>query len=133
MKARGLSFAQVLNLRKDIQQQLEQLQQDVQAEQYDQRHGLRLVDSSEVRDRSEEAATNVANFASLTHISYLQQEIRDCELALQRIETGDYGICGVCNDDVELNRLTAYPMATLCLACQYKEEQRRTGRYVAAF
>ncbi|MEH6579099.1 MAG: TraR/DksA family transcriptional regulator [Amphritea sp.] len=133
MKTNGLSLAQILSLKKDIQQQLEQLRHDMQTEQEDQRVALTLVDSSEVCDRSEAAASTISNFASLTHISHLSQEIRECEHTLKRIDEGDYGFCEGCGDEVELNRLMAYPTATFCVACQFKEEQGRSANKVASF
>ena len=125
MKTSGLSLTQILSLKKDIQQQLEQLRHDMQTEQEDQRVALTLVDSSEMRDRGEASASTISNFASLSHINHLNQEIRECEHASKRIDEGDYGFCENCGDEVELNRLMAYPTATSCVACQFKAEQGR--------
>ncbi|WP_432473999.1 TraR/DksA family transcriptional regulator [Amphritea sp. HPY] len=132
MKTRCLSITQVLHLKKDIQQQLEQLRQDLAAEQAAQRAELTLVDGSEFRDRAEAAVSAAANIANITHISQLGDEIRECEHALSRIASGEYGACEQCADEIELNRLTANPVATLCMSCQSKQEYvRNTGRAAA--
>lgn len=39
------------------------------------------------------------------------------EGALRRIETGDYGICFVCSDDIDTDRLAIDPTATRCIDC----------------
>lgn len=132
MKTRCLSIAQVLHLKKDIQLQLEQLRQDLAVEQAEQRAELTLVGSSEFRDRAEAAITATNNCVNLSHISHLGEEIRKCEYALSRIADGEYGGCDGCGDEIELNRLTANPVATLCISCQSKEEYARaSGRAVS--
>lgn len=48
------------------------------------------------------------------------------DLAIDRIEQGEFGECVVCGDDIELNRLRARPVTTMCIAC--KEDQERRER-----
>ena len=38
--------------------------------------------------------------------------------ALERIETGDYGYCTVCDEDIALKRLENDPSAPNCIDCQ---------------
>jgi len=55
-------------------------------------------------------------------LQYLQNSLRDelssCEAALQRIEQGTFGLCEVCSEPIELNRLKADPLTRRCLECQ---------------
>ncbi len=44
-------------------------------------------------------------------------EIRQCEEAIKRIDTGHFGRCKVCSEAIELNRLKAEPTVTTCLSC----------------
>jgi len=132
MKTRCLSIKQVLQLKREIQLQLDQLQQDLQSEQADQRAELTLVDSSEFRDRGEASSSSVTNLTNLTLIAHINSEIRECEHALKRIDEGDYGACENCDQEIELNRLMANPTAALCISCQSKEEVARgAGRAVS--
>ena len=60
-------------------------------------------------------------------ISYRQNDMRKnlmaearqsliyVENALSRIESGNYGECEVCGEDIEAQRLEALPYATLCM------------------
>jgi len=50
----------------------------------------------------------------------LLDELSSCEAALQRIEQGTFGLCEVCAEPIELNRLKADPLTTRCLECQNK-------------
>lgn len=44
--------------------------------------------------------------------------IRQVADALDRITTGEYGICLECEEPISAKRLTALPWAALCLSCQ---------------
>lgn len=133
MKPNCLSVAQVLTLKKSLLVLHEQLREDLQNEQVDQQEALSQHGIHEVRDRGEEAGDSVATLCSATHITQLINEIRECEHALKRIDEGDYGYCESCGEEIELNRLTANPVATLCITCQSREEIARTGGQAAAF
>jgi DnaK suppressor protein len=42
--------------------------------------------------------------------------------ALVRIDGRRYGVCAVCEEEMNMKRLEAVPWARLCLACQEKQE-----------
>ncbi|WP_028583269.1 RNA polymerase-binding protein DksA [Desulfogranum mediterraneum] len=44
--------------------------------------------------------------------------------AIARIDEGTYGICAGCGEDIALKRLQARPVATFCIECKTKQEQR---------
>lgn len=52
------------------------------------------------------------------------RELHDIELALQRMETGHYGICSECKKAIAPKRLEALPAAIRCLSCQEAREVR---------
>jgi DnaK suppressor protein len=43
--------------------------------------------------------------------------------AIQRIDSGTYGICSSCGGDISEKRLTARPVTTLCIDCKTKQER----------
>jgi sigma-B regulation protein RsbU (phosphoserine phosphatase) len=45
--------------------------------------------------------------------------------ALARIDSGSYGLCDLCHDPVEPERLLADPLARVCLDCLSPDERRR--------
>ena len=49
--------------------------------------------------------------------------------ALAKIETGEYGACISCGEDIGIKRLRARPVAELCIDCKSEQEkaERRTG------
>jgi DnaK suppressor protein len=44
--------------------------------------------------------------------------------ALDRVRSGDYGVCEVCGEPIAPARLRAIPEVTTCVACQDAEERR---------
>jgi DnaK suppressor protein len=51
------------------------------------------------------------------------QEVNDLNAALDRIQTGVYGGCIDCGDDIAYERLSAYPTAKRCIKCQRLHEK----------
>jgi phosphoserine phosphatase RsbU/P len=66
-----------------------------------------------------EPATTTAPFVEL---------LEEVDSAVQRMDAGTYGICEVCHDTVERERLIADPLVRLCLDHLSSEEQRALER-----
>lgn len=58
----------------------------------------------------------VRQFDRETHL------VHDIQLALDKIETGSYGICELCEEPVPQRRLDAIPWARFCVPCQADAE-----------
>jgi RNA polymerase-binding protein DksA len=50
------------------------------------------------------------------------QVLADIDSALKRIEDGTYGTCVSCGQEIPLQRLEAYPAASLCIDCKRRAE-----------
>jgi RNA polymerase-binding protein DksA len=53
-----------------------------------------------------------------------EQVLAEIDSALERIEDGTYGKCGVCGKEIGVERLEAYPWASLCIDDARKAEGR---------
>ena len=67
-----------------------------------------------------------------TYVS-LENEIRtlaEVELSLRRLETGQYGLCGSCGEEIASARLDALPWTRVCVACAGGglDQNLRSGR-----
>lgn len=51
------------------------------------------------------------------------QQVRDITSALERLESATYGICIACGGEIDFDRLSAYPTAKRCIACQRYHEK----------
>jgi DnaK suppressor protein len=49
--------------------------------------------------------------------------LRDVQFALKTIDTGEYGICLECGQDIPARRLDAIPWARYCVSCQQLRER----------
>ena len=71
-------------------------------------------------DLSQEDRERAMNLKLLGRHSFL---IKKIDGALLRIKNGSFGICDECDNQIEMNRLLARPVATQCITC--KEEGER--------
>ena len=54
--------------------------------------------------------------------------IRKMQEAIQRIDSGTFGICDRCGGPISEKRLIARPVTTLCIECKTKEEKLEKQR-----
>ncbi len=52
------------------------------------------------------------------------ERVTQVERALERVEEGGYGWCERCGNAIPVERLAAFPSATLCVSCKQLEERR---------
>lgn len=63
-----------------------------------------------------------------TETANLLQLLEQVDKALERVDTGSYGICEMCKGEVEPQRLLADPLARVCLDCLKPSEARALER-----
>jgi RNA polymerase-binding protein DksA len=51
-----------------------------------------------------------------------EQVLADIDSALRRIDDGTYGTCVNCGQEIPVQRLEAYPAASLCIDCKRSAE-----------
>ncbi len=82
-----------------------------------------------------EASGDIGDLASSSIMEALKRSLQDTEFeeynrviqALQKIDDGSYGICIDCEQPIPERRLSYYPNATRCLACQEAFEDSAAG------
>ena len=83
----------------------------------------RLTDSA----GDDQADTGTKTFEREQEISLansILERINQVERALERLDDGTYGWCERCGNAIPVERLTAFPSATLCVTCKQLEERR---------
>jgi DnaK suppressor protein len=55
------------------------------------------------------------------------RELTNIEVALERMRSGNYGVCEVCGGKIPLARLTALPYVANCIECQRATESSGGG------
>ncbi len=51
------------------------------------------------------------------------QELKEIELALDKISKGNYGICEMCEEPIGIDRLKVKPFAKFCISCREINEK----------
>ena len=83
----------------------------------------RLTDSA----GDDQADTGTKTFEREQEISLannLLERINQVERAIDRLGEGNYGWCERCGNAIPVERLAAFPSATLCVTCKQLEERR---------
>jgi RNA polymerase-binding protein DksA len=83
----------------------------------------RLTDSA----GDDQADTGTKTFEREQEISLansILERITQVERALERLDEGTYGWCERCGSAIPVERLAAFPSATLCVTCKQLEERR---------
>lgn len=83
----------------------------------------RLTDSA----GDDQADTGTKTFEREQEISLakgIMDRIGQVERALERLSEGSYGWCERCGNPIPVERLAAFPSATLCVTCKQLEERR---------
>jgi sigma-B regulation protein RsbU (phosphoserine phosphatase) len=72
-------------------------------------------------DRSQRLQTAIGEFKETTQLIRLLEEV---DSALERMDKGSYGLCDVCQGQIEEERLMADPLSRNCLGCLTPDQQR---------
>lgn len=79
----------------------------------------------------DQARAEYDTFVSLRIGSLAYRQLRMVNAALERLETGDYGSCLACGEEIAARRLAAVPWASCCLECQERAGSMEIARAAA--
>lgn len=57
-----------------------------------------------------------------------QKLLKKIDEAIERIHSGQFGICESCGGEISFQRLKARPVTTLCIACKTRQEEEEKIR-----
>ncbi len=57
-----------------------------------------------------------------------QRLLKKIESAIDKIDNGTFGICEVCGEEIDLKRLDARPVTTMCIFCKTEQEEEEKLR-----
>jgi RNA polymerase-binding transcription factor DksA len=90
---------------------------------------LRLeLESSEVDPSVDEADPDVVEREkTVALLGALESRLEEIEHALEQAKSGAYGVCEVCGEPIDPERLKIMPEATMCVRCKTSVEKRRSA------
>ncbi|WP_250030485.1 TraR/DksA family transcriptional regulator [Paractinoplanes maris] len=83
----------------------------------------RLADSAG-DDQADTGTKTLEREQEITLANNLLERITQVERAIDRLSEGNYGWCERCGNAIPVERLAAFPSATLCVHCKQLEERR---------
>ena len=83
----------------------------------------RLTDSAG-DDQADTGTKTFEREQEITLANSILERITQVERALERLDEGGYGWCEKCGNPIPVERLAAFPSATLCVSCKQLEERR---------
>ncbi len=86
----------------------------------------RIIDGGE--DSVDAASDVYEREKTLAIIQTLEKKLASIEHALATAEKGGYGICEICGEKIDPDRLAIVPHATTCIKCQQKLERASRRR-----
>lgn len=57
-----------------------------------------------------------------------QKLLKKIEAAIEKIDSGTFGICEVCGQEIDIKRLEARPVTTMCIECKTEQEEEEKLR-----
>ena len=119
-----LSAQQLQYFKQRLEERFRQLREEIREELLQSEDPYYQQLATTVHDTEEESVADLLFDLNLADIDRHVREIRQTEAALNRIETGNYGICVDCGVAISLKRLEANPAAARCIECQTLHEQQ---------
>lgn len=114
-------------LKKQLKERYFELREEIRQEllRSDEQHFIDLAGL--VHDIEEESVADLLVDLDLAIVDMHIEEIRQIDAALIRIAEGKYDRCLDCGDEIPVERLKAYPIATRCRRCQTSYEHSHLG------
>ena len=87
------------------------------------------VEKDEIKEEVDHATVEIAQSVEINLLGREKILFEKILTSLEKIKTGNFGICEDCDEAIEIKRLQARPVTTLCIAC--KEAQEKEERALA--
>jgi DnaK suppressor protein len=123
-----LSPADLARLKRELEERRSALRVDVKT-QLDGSEDDRVVGlRNRIKESGDEwgVADGLAEL-DIAEVRHALAELAEVDAALARVRSGNYGECRDCGEPIAVARLSAYPTATRCLACQERYEKKIGG------
>ena len=119
--------ARQTDLRRMLESLKQQVQADLQAGVQRLRGGAASIQGSDVVDSAEFAEADIQDELNFSLIQMKAETLERIDDALARLDSGQFGLCLECGDELSERRLRALPFALRCTECEGARETRMTA------
>ena len=112
----------ILDIRKDLMMQRRTLLSEAE-------EALNsLPDQTIFPDLGDQASAEIDRNFMLRLRGREQRLLKKIDAAIEKIDSNSFGTCEVCGLDIEIKRLEARPVTTMCIACKTEQEEEEKLR-----
>ena len=88
------------------------------------------IQNTHHKDEGDIVRANLQGNLEMGMIDLYQTEINDIRNSLQKIKDGVFGICEMCDDEIDVERLKVKPHAKYCINCRelFEKTQKKETR-----
>lgn len=79
---------------------------------------LNQLNSCELNDEGDYVSVNNSTIVEGAIVEQQQEELKEIESALAKINSNEYGVCSMCGVNIGLKRLKVKPHAAYCIHCR---------------
>jgi len=87
---------------------------------------LNQLSSLELNDEGDYASNNNNSMIESAIVQQQEQELKEINITLNKISTGDYGVCDMCEESIGFQRLKVKPHAIYCIDCREIVEKSKS-------
>ena len=116
--------AELADVRTELEADVARLSAEIAAAQSGLHELLRDSGDGAGDDQADAGAKTFEREQEITLANTLLERITQVERAIERLGEGHYGWCEKCGNAIPVERLAAFPSATLCVHCKQLEERR---------
>lgn len=86
---------------------------------------IKTIQTSHITDECDIVSHSIQGNLDMEMIGLYHNELKDIENALKKLKNGIFGICEMCDDNIDIERLEAKPHARYCIKCRELFEQNQ--------
>ena len=80
------------------------------------------IQSDDLKDETDFAISEIQRSMAIRLKNRSSLFLKKIDAALMRIQAGTFGLCDLCEEEIELRRLEARPTTSVCVHCKEAEE-----------
>ncbi|OII64021.1 DNA-binding protein [Streptomyces sp. CC53] len=115
---------EVAGARAELEGEVQRLQHELAASETALTGLMRDSGDGAGHDEADTGTKNITREHEMALAANARATLEQTEHALERLDTGTYGLCEVCGKPIGKARMQAFPRATLCVEDKQKQERR---------
>ena len=114
----------IINLKTELVNKAENIKNNIEKAQNE----IELMRNQSPTDDGDHAVLMNDTSIEDTLIGKQLKELKEIELALDKISNGNYGICEMCEEAIDIDRLKVKPFAKFCISCREINEKEMSEK-----